>query len=429
MFRIIPLPIVFVCLVAGVFADTITLNSGEKLTGRITSKTDTEITMSVQISAGISDERIIKKTDILKMEEDTPDALAWAKLKDIKLGKSSFPASSYDAAITSLKAFVTQYPKSAFAADAQKAADVFTDEKERVESGEVKLDNKWLSKEEAERERYQIAGLVALNYMRDRRASGDLIGALNTFDAIERNYPGSRSYPDAVELARQIVQIAQSQVTTGMQNFEAQKAEREKGLKISSPQQKAEILAAIKRDQDAAEAALAAATRQGLKWPPLFLNNDKSLHTINTKLSAEANRLASVPVAAMRTSIQAAEKARQALNKKEFDVAEEALKQASESWKVNELVVRLRPELLAASNAAAAASRAPAPAPATPVPVAKVEVPPPPPEPVAEAAEEPSRPFLLTPVGAITVLVLIAFVVVGVNTFRKFRRPPGETVE
>src|SRR4029434_6258186 len=157
MFRIISLPILVVCLAAGSFADTVTLTSGEKLTGKITSKTDTEVTMSVQMSAGMSDERVIKKSDILKMDEETPDALAWAKLKDIKLGKSSFPAASYDAAITSLKAFVTQYPKSAFAAEAQKAADAFTEEKERVESGEVKLDNKWLSTEEAERGRHLIA--------------------------------------------------------------------------------------------------------------------------------------------------------------------------------------------------------------------------------------------------------------------------------
>jgi hypothetical protein len=429
MFRIIPLPIVVVCLTAGAFADTVTLNNGEKLNGTITSKTDTEVTMSVKISAGISDERVIKKSDILKVEEDTPDALAWAKLKGIKLGKSSFPAASYDAAITSLKAFVTQYPKSPFAAEAQKTADSFTEEKERVESGEVKLDNKWLSKDESERERYQIAGLVALNYMRDRRASGDLMGALNAFDAIERTYPGSRAYPDAVELARQILPIAQAQVASGLQNLEAQKADREKGLKLSSAQQGAEIRAAVKRDQDAAEAALAAATRQGLKWPPLILNSDKSLQTINTKLTAETNRLATVPIAAMRTSIQAAEKARQALNKEEFEVAEEALKQAADSWKANELVIRLRPELLAASKAAAAAAKAPVPAPATPVPVARVEVPPPAPDPVAEAAEEPGRPFLLTPVGAITVLVLIAFIVFGVNTFRKFRKPPGENVE
>jgi hypothetical protein len=53
-----------------------------------------------------------------------------------------------------------------------------------------------------------------------------------------------------------------------LKNFEAQKAEREKGIKLSSQQQAAEIRAAVKRDQDAAEAALAAATRQGLKWPP-----------------------------------------------------------------------------------------------------------------------------------------------------------------
>jgi len=433
MFRTILLPIIFLCLVTGSFADTITLNSGEKLTGTIMAETDTEMTVSVKISASISDERVIKKSDIAKVEKVAPDALAWEQLKNIKLGKNSYPAGSYDPAITSLKAFVTQYPKSSFADQAQKAAEAFTEEKERVESGEVKLDNKWLSKDEAEREKYQIGALVAFNYMRDRQASGDLVGALNAFDAIEKNYPGSRSYPDAVEVARQILPTLKTRVDSSLKLLDVQKADRENGLKLSSLQQQADIKAALKREQDVAEAALNAATRQGLKWPPFIPNSDKSLQALNTKVNAESTRLANLPtpIPAMRDSIQSAEKARQALNKQEFDVAEEALKQATEKWRVNEMILRLRPELLAAQGAAAKAAAAEAAekkaaAAATPVPVAKVEVPPPAPEPVAE---EPSRPFLLTPMGAITVLVLIAFAVVGISALRKFRSKPEEAAE
>ena len=60
-------------------ADTVTLKSGEKLDGKILNETDTEVTISVQVSATIKDERVVKREDIATVEKVQPDEVAWVK--------------------------------------------------------------------------------------------------------------------------------------------------------------------------------------------------------------------------------------------------------------------------------------------------------------------------------------------------------------
>jgi hypothetical protein len=45
----------------------------------------------------------------------------------------------------------------------------FEAEKQRVTNGERKLNGSWLSKEDVQRESYQINGAITLNFMRDQQ--------------------------------------------------------------------------------------------------------------------------------------------------------------------------------------------------------------------------------------------------------------------
>ena len=414
-------------LAASAFADIVTLKSGEKVEGRITAETDTEITIAAKVSATITDERTIKKSEIESMTKDEPDVIAWQPLKALKLGRNSLPAASYDAAINPLKGFATEFPKSQFAAEAQKIADTFAAEKKRVEAGEVKLDDKWLSKEEAQKERYQINGLIAFNYMKEQ-STRDMVAALNTFDAIEKNYPGSRAYPDAVEYVQKFLPTLKAAVERQTKALAAQKAEREKSLAALTGPQKTALQDEIKREQAASEAAVAAAEKQGQKWLPLNPGTERSLQSLSSKISSEMQRLAAMPVTKMRASVQAAESAKAAIAKKDYAAADAALTQASNDWSANEMATRLRAELQAAKTLAAAA-------PATPEPVAvepiaptvaasdtKASAP-------AELQHDEEKPFLLTPGGAVTVVVVIALLVVGINAFKKIKGKASDVLE
>ena len=192
-------------LAEATLADTVFLKSGEKIEGRIIKETPEELTVAVKVSASIIDERVIKRAEVDRVDKVSPDIIAYKSIGTIQTGANSMAASQYDSRLMALDGFLKQYPKSTYVTDVQKALDEFVAEKKRVEAGEVKLRGQWLSKAEVEKEKVQIHGMLAYEHMKAQSAANDGIGALNTFGVIEKSYAGSQTYPESVDLARQIV--------------------------------------------------------------------------------------------------------------------------------------------------------------------------------------------------------------------------------
>ena len=92
------------------FADTVTLKNGEHLEGKITKETDKDITMAVQVSAGITDERPgVAKAEIEKIEKQRrPEVEAYQAIAAIQLAPTSFAVAQYDPYIRALEEFRRQ---------------------------------------------------------------------------------------------------------------------------------------------------------------------------------------------------------------------------------------------------------------------------------------------------------------------------------
>jgi hypothetical protein len=429
MLRKFPLTVVAVCLAAlsaSAFADTVTLKSGEKVEGKITAETATEITIEAKVAAGITDTRTIPKAEVASVSKEAPDEAAWLPLKNFKPGVNSLPAASYDAIINPLRGFAGQFPQSAHAAEAQTLADTFIAEKQRVEGGEVKLDGKWLSKDEVQKERYQINALLSFNFMKDQ-STRDLVGAMNSFDVIEKTYPGARSFPDAVDLAKRVLAALKPEADRRIQSFTAAKTERDKAIKEAKGAQRTELEATKRRDEVASEAAVSAIEKQGLQWFPLNANSERALQRTSSRAVSESQRLAALPVAKMRESLQYTAKVREALDKKDAAAAEAALTQAGNAWNNNELLTRLRDEVSTARNAAATAAAAPesvaAPASTASTKSESTEALPEVPQ------DDPEKPFLLTPAGIIVSIIGLIFIIGAVVVFKKIKSKASDVLE
>lgn len=414
---------------APLFADTITLTSGQKLEGKITNETDTEITVEVKVSAAVTDEQTIPKSTIAKIEKEQPDVIAWQALKNIKPGVNSLPLAQYDTLMRPLQGFVNEYPKSAHAAAATAILSTLSEEKKRVEGGEVRLGEKWLTKEEVDKERYQIGGLLSYQYMRSQRAAGDLIGALNSFEQLEKNYPGSKSFPDAVDAARETLAALKATIDRAQQTFQTRKAEFDAGLANASAIQKPELLAARQRELAVGEAAVAAADKAKIKWPALVPSSDKNLDAIAKKIPNEAQRLVRLDVAKFRQSVQLTEQAQKEIAAQD-GAAQASITKALALWPANELAKRLQPEasavkVAATAAAAAAAAATPAPPVATPPPAT------PRPRAIGDdvAQAEPEKPFFLTLGGIITIVIFLALALGGWTAFRKIKARGSEILE
>ena len=119
--RFLPAFLIASGLCCGAFADTVTLKTGEVIEGKISSESDTQLTLELKLPGGITDSLTVSKDDVLSIAKVQPDELAWAPLMALKPGTTSLPAAFYETATQSLKGFLAQFATSPFAADAQKA--------------------------------------------------------------------------------------------------------------------------------------------------------------------------------------------------------------------------------------------------------------------------------------------------------------------
>jgi hypothetical protein len=206
----------------------------------------------------------------------------------------------------------------------------------------------------------------------------------------------------------------------------------EKGFAAAGSTDRAEMVAAFKKEQDAGDAAASAADSAG-RWAPFNKSSAKCLTSLQARAAKEGPRLAKLEPEKMRQSLQLTEAARQSLASGDAEAASKSLKEASTLWPANELASRLAKDAAAEAKAAAATPAPATPKPATPQPKATPR--PSAAQPSAASAgtaakgESDDRPFFMTLPGAISIVAGLAVVLAGANVFLKMRKRKAEQAE
>lgn len=289
--------------------------------------------MDVKVSEGITDQRAISREDIASIEKTPADEIAYSAIRSVKPLPNAFSPGVYDKQIAAMQAFITGFPESPHRAEAQQTLQAFQEEKARLDKDEFKLNGKWLSRNEAEKEHYEIAAEVALDSMRDLTTARDYIGALNAFDQLEKLYPGSRAYPDAVDLAKGILAALRTDIDRRLEACRHDERERVAGVQLASEPHKSELIAAAKAEQDRYNAIFESS--KSVKWMPIVPRSEKILLALQTLIPGEASRLSLLPIDKMRESIRAAGEAERDIAAKDSDKADADLKQATVLWPAN----------------------------------------------------------------------------------------------
>ncbi|MEI6350579.1 MAG: PTPDL family protein [Verrucomicrobiota bacterium] len=367
-------PLIVVCTAAlfGIsaftLADSVTLKSGEVVEGRIMRESDTEIVIEAKVGSGITDEQTLKKSEVNAVSKTGPDEIAFQKVKDYGVGPNSFPPANYKAEIAALEAFKNQFPISKHRVEVINAIAALTAEKARVEAKDIKWNNHWYSPAEFEKQKYQLRAQLLLAAMREQGARYDTVGALNTFDKLEHDFPGSQAYIDGVELASSLVQRLDGEIDHAVESANLQTSQFNSGIVLVQEPKKTQIIEARQNQIAAAEAAVAKSTA---KWKPLLAITDKSPQALKSTLKSEQTRLAALPLEAMRNSVAAADASNAALIAKNVTEAETQARLAQTLWANNEAVTRLLPAIEALKKAATP-TPSPSPSP-TPKPAVRAK--------------------------------------------------------
>ena len=438
--RTFPLAIapIFLALCAHCPADTITLQSGEKLQGKIISETTAEITVNVKVSDTISDEQNIPRANILKIEKTGQDELDYLEIKDLKPDPFSAQPAKIDRAIATLNTFLQKYPLSQFAEGARASLEVFQKEKAHLAAGEIKYYGTWISKDEASTRKLQIDGATLFSTMKQQAAGGDYVGAMNSFDQLEKIAAGSQAYPEAAEFAKQILSVLLQQVTRTTEKYRHDLTEWSKGVVITAEPMRTQIIGAHKAEQDKYDALIDAAQKAGAKWMPFIPRSEKSLQSLSIAIPAENTRLAALPLDKMMPSLQMTQKAKDAIAAKNLPAADSLLKEALVLWSQNEEAVYLQKIVMddkaAAEKKAQEVAKAtpipkPAVAPATPAPTAQQT---PAADSTTSSVPEPKQTwleFFMTITGALTVVGGAVALLIIVTVLQKLKKPKAEQLQ
>ena len=194
-------------------ADIMVLKDGKRLEGNILNETPDVVRMRYKLTPKIEDEKDFSRADIAEIIRQTPSEVAFKeqKLKELLPTKDLMGADEYERLIQDrLRPFVSQFAGTPEATEVEAIIKELQSEKEKVVSGQLKVDNKWLSPEEVKRDDYNIRALRMRKEFQALAASNkieDYIAALRVYDRFidpGTGYFASTHYP---EIAKEVLDV------------------------------------------------------------------------------------------------------------------------------------------------------------------------------------------------------------------------------
>lgn len=194
-------------------ADIMVLKDGKRLEGNILNETPDTVRMKYRLTEKIWDEKDFSRADIAEIIRQTPSEVAFKerKLKEYLPTKDLMGADEYERLIQDhLRPFVSEFAGTPEATEVEAIIKELQSEKEKVVSGQLKVDNKWLSPEEVKRDDYNIRALRMRKEFQALAASNkleDYIAALRVYDRFidpGTGYFASTHYP---EVAKEVLDL------------------------------------------------------------------------------------------------------------------------------------------------------------------------------------------------------------------------------
>ncbi len=290
----------------------ITMKSGDKFEGKVLRDAPDSVEIEYKLTPKIKDKKILIKSDIATVKKQRPSETEFA---DRGLGKllptpDLKDASYYESTIQDqLRTFVGRYPGTPEAAEVEKIIVAFSDEKSKLMSGQLKVEEKWLPAATVKRDAYNIEAYRLLLEMREKAAENSdtrYLEALRAFDKLRTDYRVSSYFQQAVPEALEILKKFDAQVAEMIKQAPILVKKREDGLKQLSSNELPPAKKAIDEEKRAYEDALKkqSALKPPLKWKDIYKYDDKgdrgNLHFTQLTIAKERAELTALDMTAVQ---------------------------------------------------------------------------------------------------------------------------------
>lgn len=294
-------------------ADVVTLKDGKKLEGNILSETPTSIRMRYHLTPKIMDEKDIPRTDIAEggILKQKPEEVEIIEIRKAVPTPDLMSAEKYEQLIQDrLRPFVNRYPGTKEAAEVEKMISEAQLEKEKVVAGGVKLEGKWLTREEAKAESLNIKAFSIRAAMLEKIQAKDYTGALKEFDKLNDPASGNTAsvyYPKAAAEILVVLTSYDKQIAQMIQDQPALQRIREEGIKKLIEPDLTRMKDAIKKERDAWVSTYEQ-ERKTSKWYTPYKYDLESLKALGKSIAEAKDALSSLDLAVITKTNEAIER-------------------------------------------------------------------------------------------------------------------------
>lgn len=333
------------CMADSARADSITLQDGTVVEGKILQANEREVIIETQFSDTITEARRYPRSQVREIQKEVADNTPYGSLAAFPLPDSAFVPSDYDGYLQKREEFIQNYGYSPKVSEVRAEIRAARKEQERVAAGGIKLGGRWLSDEEIRAESVEIEAHKLLAEMKQSQRRGDLVRLLNLSNRLEKEYPGSSVLPEAVESSLESIKSLNRILDHEERNFAITEEKRERGIVLSSPAEQQQMRAARETEIAKFQTRAAAALAGGDKFPPYFVAASDSIKKLRDALVTEQTRLRALPLEKMKESNEVVRKARTSLAQGHVTASEAEVARALELWPANQSALRLKEQV------------------------------------------------------------------------------------
>lgn len=215
---------------ASASADTVLLNNGQSVEGKIVYEDDTYYMLEVQVSKGIKDEKKILKSDIKSITKQEPDIEEFAKLKVLVPVPDLLGVADYEIRIKKLNDFIKEFPSSTKFKEAREMQEALRVEMEAVRAGGIKFSGRLIKADDYLSNAFAYDESITAKKINREMNNRNLLGALRLFADYETKFSEGKGRDELIPKIKQVLQAYKANLTESLNGFDARLKARELGL-------------------------------------------------------------------------------------------------------------------------------------------------------------------------------------------------------
>ncbi|MCB1228202.1 MAG: hypothetical protein KDK99_20520 [Verrucomicrobiales bacterium] len=281
-------------------ADILVLKNGDRKEGTTISETPEYVRFRYQLTPKIPDEKNFPRADIAELIRERPSEveLKNSGYRDLVPSRDMMTADEYERLIQDkLRPFINKHPGTPEAEEVEKIIQELSSEKQKVVSGQLKVDGKWLTPEEVKRDDYNIRAYRARQEIEQLAASNrieDWSAALKLFDrfvAPQNGFISSTHYPELVPTMIDVLNRYEAVLLRMISEQPILQKARDDSMASLIEPDLSRTKAAIQKEVDAWKAVYDAESRSRVKWLTPYKYDLRSLQGLHKTLVTERANL------------------------------------------------------------------------------------------------------------------------------------------